>query len=67
MRDVMINFESFLTRPDAMIRSIGLVSFGQNGLGSELSLVINSSSAMGHTDPKPSPKGLGNAMLRAAL
>lgn len=50
MRDVMIDLETLSTRPDAMIRSIGAVAFGPNGLGAEFSAVISPAGAMGHMD-----------------
>lgn len=52
MRDVMIDLETLSTRPDAMIRSIGAVAFGPDGLGAELSIVIDPVGALGHIDPE---------------
>jgi hypothetical protein len=37
MRDVIVDPETLSIRPDAMIRSIGAVAFGPDGLGAELS------------------------------
>lgn len=48
MRDVMIDLETMSTRPDAMIRSIGAVAFGPDGLGAQFLAVIDPAGAMGH-------------------
>ena len=52
MRDVMIDLETMSTQPDAMIRSIGCVAFGPDGLGAELPLVVDPAGALGHMDPE---------------
>ncbi|APT31956.1 hypothetical protein MCBMB27_02665 [Methylobacterium phyllosphaerae] len=61
MRDVMIDLETLSTRPDAMIRSIGAVAFGPDGLGAELSIVIDPAGAVGHIDPETVAWWLGQS------
>lgn len=52
MRDVMIDLETLSTRPDAMIRSIGAVAFGPDGLGDSFHAIIDPADNHGHMDPE---------------